>query len=51
VDSPSLEILKNYLDEFSVQPALGERALAGTLDYMIPRGPFQPLSFYDSVIL
>ena len=30
-----------------VQPALGDPALAE----MIPRGPFQPLPFCDSVIL
>ena len=33
----------------SVQPALGDPALAGGLDQMIPRGPFQPLPFHDSV--
>ena len=33
-----------------VQPALGDSALAGELDQMIPRGPFQPLPFCDSVI-
>ena len=32
-----------------VQPALGDLALAGGLDQMIPRGPFQPLPFCDSV--
>ena len=34
-----------------VQPALGDPALAGALDQMIPRVPFQPLPFSDSVIL
>jgi len=33
-----------------VQPALGNRALAGGLDQMIHRGAFQPLPFCDSVI-
>ena len=32
-----------------MQPALGERALAGALDSMISRGPFQPLLFCDLV--
>ena len=32
-----------------VQLAVGDPALSGGLDYMIPRGPFQPLQFYDSV--
>jgi len=34
-----------------VQPALGDPDLAGGLDFMIPRGPFQPLLFCDSVML
>ena len=34
-----------------VQPGVGDPALAGRLDYMIPRGPFQPLPSCDSVIL
>jgi len=34
-----------------VQPAVGDPALAGDLDHMIPRGPFQTLAFCDSVFL
>ena len=34
-----------------VQPALGDPALAGGLDWVIPRGPFQPLPFCDSVVI
>ena len=33
-----------------VQPAVGDPAWAGDLDWMLPRGPFQPLPFCDSVI-
>ena len=32
-----------------VQPAQSEPVLAGRLDSLIHRGPFQPLSFCDSV--
>ena len=32
-----------------VQPAVGDPALAGGLDYMISSGPFQSLPFCDSV--
>ena len=32
-----------------MQPAVGDPALAGGLDWMIPRGPFQSLPFCDSV--
>ena len=34
-----------------VQPALRDPALAGGLDEMLSRGPFQPLPFCASVIL
>jgi len=34
-----------------VQPAVGDPALAGGLDQMIHRGPFQPPPCCDSVIL
>jgi len=32
-----------------VQPALGDPAWAGGLDWGTPRGPFQPRPFWDSV--
>jgi len=35
----------------AVQPALGDPASAAGLDWVTPRGPFQPLPCWDSVIL
>ena len=35
----------------AVQPAVGDPASAGGLDWVTHRGPFQPLPFCDSVIL
>ena len=32
-----------------LEPALGDPALARGLDWMIPRGPFQPLPFCDFI--
>ena len=34
-----------------VQPAVGDPAAAGGLDQMTHRGPFQPRTFCDSVML
>ena len=34
-----------------LQPTVGDPALAGGLDWVIHRGPFQPRPFCDSVIL
>jgi len=34
--------IQNPPGQGPVQPAVGDPALAGRLDYMIPRGPFQP---------
>jgi len=34
-----------------VQPAVGDPASAGGLDWVTHRGPFQPLPFCDSVVL
>jgi len=49
VESPSLEIFKICLDVFLCD-LLQESALAGRLDLVISRGPFQPIRFYDSEI-
>ena len=35
----------------AVQPALGDPAWAGGLDWVTHRGPFQPLPFCDSVVV
>jgi len=43
-------IRKSQPGQGPVQPAVGDPALAGGLDQMTHRGPFQPLPFYDSVI-
>ncbi|PKU43163.1 hypothetical protein llap_6525 [Limosa lapponica baueri] len=50
VESPSLGDTQNPPGCIPVQPASGEPALAGGVDYIISRGPFQPLQFCDSVI-
>jgi len=50
VESPSLEILKTLLEAFLCSLLQGT-CLAGGLDKMISRDPFQPLQFYGSVIL
>jgi len=49
VESPSLKIFKTPPGQGPVQPAVGDPALAGRLDQIIPRGPFQHLTFCDSV--
>ena len=49
VESPSLGDIQNQPGWGPVQPALGDPALARGLDWVIPRGPFQPRSFCDSV--
>jgi len=42
--------IQNSPGEGPVQPAVGDPALTGGLDWMISRGPFQQLPFCDSVI-
>jgi len=49
VESPSLEIFKTRLDAVLCSLAVGDPALAGGLDYMTHRVPFQPRTFCDSV--
>jgi len=41
--------IKDLSGQGPVQPAVGDPALAGGADWVIPRGPFQPLPFCDSV--
>jgi len=43
--------IQNLPEQGPVQPAVGDPALAGGLDWVTHRGPFQPLPFCDSVIL
>ena len=42
--------IQNSPGQGPVQPAVGDPASAGGLDWMTHRGPFQPLPFCDSVI-
>ena len=49
VEFPSLETFKTHLDPPAL-PAVGDCSSKG-LDWVISRGPFQPLQLYDSVIL
>jgi len=51
MDSPSLEIFNTLPGRGPVQPAVGDPALAGGLDWVTHRGPFQPLPLCDSMIL
>ena len=53
VDAPSLETFKVRLDGALSNLIQLKMSLlmAGGLDYMAFRGPFQPKPFYDSVIL
>ncbi|KAK4815657.1 hypothetical protein QYF61_005219 [Mycteria americana] len=53
VEAPSLETFKVRLEWGSEQPDLVQAvpALAGVLDYMTCKGPFQSKPFYDSMIL
>jgi len=41
----------NTHEAIPVQPAVGDPASAGALDWMTHRGPFQSRTFCDSVIL
>ena len=47
--SSSVDI-QDLAGQSPVRPAVGDPASAGVLDWMIARGPFQPLTFCDSVI-
>jgi len=49
LESPALEIFKTPPGCGPVQPAVGDPASAGGLDWVTPRGPFQPRPFCDSV--
>ena len=42
--------IQNPPGQGPVHPAVGDPALAGGLNQMIHRGPFQPLTFCDSSI-
>ena len=42
-------VIQDLPGQGPVQPAVGDPALAGGLDWMIPRDLFQPLPFCDSV--
>lgn len=48
VESPSLKIFKTILDAF-LRNLLKGSSFSRRLDWMISRGPFQPLCFQDSV--
>jgi len=49
VDSSSLAMFKTCLETYLCNLVQGGESLAGELDSMVSRGPFQPLQFCDSV--